>query len=164
MSRNQKARAIIFFISVVLPFVTLAQIGGNGWKTYPVSFSVQSPTNVPQSQRYFVTNMPQPTYHCLTYSNDGAFSVGNTTKPRTEQRFRPDYTNGEIQYQAMLMCPSNENSYCCFQIHTGDAQSPTYGSTTFMIFWFTNSGGSVHDYSGQTLATGLGNKWFQLNF
>ncbi len=137
-----------------------AQIGGTGWTPLPVAFKIQSPTNAPQSERYFFTNN---IFHCLTYSNDGAFSVGNTTLPRTEQRFDPDYTNGEIQYQATLMAPSNENSYCVFQIHTGDAQSPTYGSTTFMAFWFTNSGGSVRDYSGTTLATDLGNNWFQLN-
>lgn len=140
--------------------VALAQIGGTGWSPLTVAFKVQSPTNAPQSARYFFTNN---IYHCLTYSNDGAFEVGNTTLPRTEQRFDPDYTNGEIQYQATLMAPSNENSYCVFQIHTGDAESDAYGSTTFMLFWFTNYGGSVHDYSGTTLATNLGNKWFQLN-
>jgi hypothetical protein len=137
-----------------------AQIGGTGWVAGPVKFNVQSPTNAAQSARYFFTNN---IYHCLVYSNDGAFSIGNTTQPRTEQRFTPDYTNGEIQYQATLMAPSNENSYCVFQIHTGDAESDTYGSTTFMLFWFTNNNGSVHDYSGTTLATGLGNQWFQLN-
>ncbi len=136
------------------------QIGGTGWHVLPLNFKVQWPTNASESARYFFTNN---IYHCLTYSNDGAFSIGNTTLPRTEQRFNPDYTNGEIQYQSVMMAPSNENSYCVFQIHTGDAQSDAYGSTTFMLFWFTNSGGSVHDYSGTTLATNLGNKWFQLN-
>ena len=125
-----------------------------------MKFNVQSPTNALQSTRYFFTNN---IYHCLTYSNDGAFSVGNTTLPRTEQRFTPDYTNGEIQYQSVMMARSNENSYCVFQIHTGDAESDAYGSTTFMLFWFTNYNGSVHDYSGTTLATNLGNKWFQVN-
>ena len=137
-----------------------AQIGGTGWKPLPLNFKIQWPTNAPESQRYFFTNN---IYHCLVFSNDGAFSIGNTTKPRTEQRFNPDYTNGEIQYQSTLMAPANENSYCVFQIHTGDAQSTQFGSTTFMAFWFTNYNGSVHDYSGTTLATNLGNKWFQLN-
>ena len=50
-----------------------------------------------------------------------------------------------------------------FQIHTGDAQSHAYGATTFMVFWFTNSGGSIRYYSGTVLATNLANKWFQLN-
>lgn len=149
-----------FICLLWLPTTCLSQIGGTGWKPLTVNFKIQSPTNVPQSQRYFFTNN---IFHCLVFSNDGAFSVGNTTLPRTEQRFEPDYTNGEIQYQSTMMAPANENSYCVFQIHTGDAQSSTYGSTTFMAFWFTNYGGSVHDYSGTTLATNLGNQWFQLN-
>ena len=145
---------------VWLPVSLRAQIGGTGWKPLTVNFKIQSPTNVPQSDRYFFTNN---IFHCLTFSNDGAFSIGNTTLPRTEQRFNPDYTNGEIQFQATMMAPGNENSYCVFQIHTGDAQSTTYGSTTFMAFWFTNYNGSIHDYSGTTLATNLADKWFQLN-
>ena len=120
----------------------------------------QWPTNAAENQRYWFSNN---VYHCLVYSNDGAFEVGNTTRPRTEQRYNPDYTNGEIQYQALLMAPSNENSYCVFQIHTGDAQSTQYGSTQFMLFWFTNYGGSIDYYSSPTLVTNLGNKWFQLN-
>jgi hypothetical protein len=140
--------------------------GGIGWASFPVTFKIQSPTNVPQSDRYWATNN---IYHCQVFSTDGAFSVGNTTLPRTEQRFEPDYTNGgkqsigEIQYQSTEMAPSNENSYCVFQIHTGDAESTAFGSTTFMLFWFTNNNGSVHDYSGTLLASNLGNKWFQLN-
>src|ERR1017187_3046909 len=149
-SLTTKARKILLraggLICAVVPFAASAQIGGTGWQPQTVSFKIQSPTNTPQSARYFFTNN---IYHCLVYSNDGAFAVGNTTKPRTEQRFNPDYTSGEIQYQAVMMCPSNENSYCCFQIHTGDAQSPTYGSTTFMAFWFTNYNGSWRAYRGR---------------
>jgi len=137
-----------------------AQIGGSGWSPLPVRFKVQSPTNAPQDERYWFTNN---IYHCLAYSSDGAFAAGNPTLPRTEQRFTPDYTNGEIQYQATLMAPSNENSYCLFQIHTGDAVSRAYGSTTFMIFWFANYGGSLRAYSRTLLATNLANRWFQLN-
>jgi hypothetical protein len=150
--------ALLAFISLTL--AASAQIGGTGWKSVGLNFKIQSPTNVPQNQRYWFSNN---VYHCLVYSNDGAFQVGNTTLPRTEQRYQPDYTNGEIQYQATLMASPNENSYCVFQIHTGDAQSKSNGATTFMVFWFTNNGGSVHDYSGTTLATNLANKWFQLN-
>jgi hypothetical protein len=158
--RHIKSIAIGFFVCALFALSASAQIGGTGWKPLTVNFKIQSPTNAPQSSRYFFTNN---IFHCLTFSNDGAFSIGNTTKPRTEQRFNPDYTNGEIQYQATMMAPSNENSYCVFQIHTGDAQSTAYGSTVFMAFWFTNYGGSIHEYSGTTLATNLGNQWFQLN-
>jgi hypothetical protein len=140
--------------------------GGIGWAPYPVSFKIQWPTNAAEDQRYWFTNN---IYHCEVFSNDGAFEAGSTTLPRTEQRFEPDYTNGgaapigEIQYQSFEMAPSNENSYCVFQIHSGDAEEDAYGSTTFMLFWFTNNNGSVRDYSGTELASDLGNKWFQVN-
>ncbi len=162
-------RSLRLTVGAFLPLAAVAQIGGTGWTPLPLNFKIQSPTNAAQSARYWLTNNPAAfgvtnwIYHCLTFSNDGAFSIGNTTRPRTEQRFNPDYTNGEIQYESVMRCPSNENSYCCFQIHTGNAQSAQYGSTTFMAFWFTNYNGSVHDYSGATLATNLGNQWFQLN-
>lgn len=149
---------LLAFVAGIL--TASAQIGGTGWTPKTPSFKIQSPTNAPQSERYWFTNK---TYHFLTYSNDGAFAVGNTTLPRTEHRYNPDYTNGEIQYQANFMVPEDENSYSIFQIHTGDAQSSTFGSTTFMVFWFTNSGGSIRYYSGTVLATNLANKWFQLN-
>jgi hypothetical protein len=137
-----------------------AQIGGTGWQPVTPTFNVQWPYNVPEDTRYWFTN---GIYHCLVFSNDAPFASNNTTLPRTEQRFTPDYTNGEIQYQATLMAASNENSYCLFQIHTGDAESDAYGSTTFMLFWFLSDGGSVHDYSGTLLASNLDNQWFQLN-
>ncbi len=160
MLNQLKSGVIALLLGVLFCLPAPAQIGGTGWKPQTLNFKIQSPTNAPQSQRYFFTNN---IYHCLVFSNDGAFSIGNTTKPRTEQRFNPDYTSGEIQYQSTMMAPANENSYCVFQIHTGDAQSDQYGSTTYMAFWFTNYNGSVRDYSGTTLATNLGNKWFQLN-
>jgi hypothetical protein len=160
MFRPIKSPAIGLFTFAFLTLTASAQIGGTGWIPKTLNFKIQSPTNAPQNQRYWFTNN---IYHCLTYSNDGAFSVGNTTSPRTEQRYNSDYTNGEIQYQAMIQAPGNENSYSVFQIHTGDAQSSAFGSTTFMAFWFTNNGGSIHDYSGTTLATNLADKWFQLN-
>jgi len=159
MSRSLKTPTVGLLSFMAFLLAASAQIGGTGWTPRAPNFRIQSPTNAPQNQRYWFTNN---IYHFLTYSNDGAFSVGNTTLPRTEHRFIPDYTNCEIQYQATIKAPGNENSYSVFQIHTGDAQS-TNGSTTFMVFWFTNSGGSIRYYSGTVLATNLANKWFQLN-
>ena len=137
-----------------------AQIGGSNWTAVTPQFNVQWPYNVAESSRYTYTN---GAYHMWVFSDDAPFKEGSTTLPRTEQRFTPDYTSGEIQYQAMLMGDSTENSYSIFQIHTGDAEENTYGSTTFMLFWFSSDGGSVHDYSGTELASNLGSNWFQLN-
>ena len=159
MSQLTKSIALGFSVCALWSLAALAQIGGSGWTSKAVTFKVQSPSNVPTDTRYFFTNN---IYHFLTYSNDSSFAVGNRTKPRTEQRF-PDYTSGEIQYQSVMMVPSHENSYCVFQIHTGNAQSHAHGATTFMLFWFSSDGGSLHVYSGREIAGNLGDQWFQLN-
>jgi len=149
-------------IALAVPPAARAQIGGSKWKAQMPVFKVQWPWNVPKSSRYSY-DPATGLYHMWVYSSDQPFEPGNTTLPRTEQRFMPDYTSGEIQFQAMLRGDPSENSYCIFQIHTGNAQSPQYGSTTFMLFWFSSDGGSVHDYSKAELASHLGNQWFQLN-
>jgi hypothetical protein len=144
----------------LLPLAVFAQMDGTNWTSVPLKFNVQWPTNAARDTRYWVHD---GIYHCLAYDTDGAFAVGNRTKPRTEQRFLPDYQKGEIQYQAMEQAPADENGYCIFQIHTGNEQSHEYGATAFMLFWFSKDGGSVHDYSGRELAANLGGQWFQLN-
>jgi hypothetical protein len=138
-----------------------AQLGGGGWTPEPVKFAVQSPTNAPQSTRYFFTNN---IHHCLTLNTDGAFRVGNRTRARTEMRF-PDFTNGEVQYQAEMMVPADESSYCIWQEHTGDAQSPDYGPVDIMLNWLSKDGGSIWNGYNQSdeLAKDLGYQWFQLN-
>src|SRR5579871_7062168 len=85
MLRTIKPPTLALLVFVSLALSASAQIGGTGWKSIALNFKIQSPTNAPQNQRYWFTNN---IYHCLTYSNDGAFSVGNTTLPRTEQRYQ----------------------------------------------------------------------------
>jgi hypothetical protein len=138
-----------------------AQIGGSGWTPQTVTFNVQWPYNLAESTRYSFTD---GVYHMLVHSDDQPFEKGNTTRPRTEQRFNPDFTGGDIQYQAMLMAPADENSYCIMQDHTGDAQSPAYGPVAIMFIWQSKDGGSIwNGYTGHELAENLGGQWFQLN-
>ena len=136
-------------VGFLLPLSALGQLGGTGWTAQTATFKVQWPYNLPENSRYALSN---GVYHLWVYSNDAPFSASSTTSPRTEQRFTPDYTTGEIQYQSTMMTTTNVNAFCVFQIHTGDAEESAYGSTTFMLFWYGSDGGSVHDYSGTELA------------
>jgi len=150
------------FVCALLPLAAPAQMDGTGWTPLAVRFDVQSPTNAPQNARYFFTNN---IYHCLAYSNDCSFLPGNTTLSRTEMRFTPDFTHGEVQYQALMMAPAGENSYTIWQEHTGNAQSPRHGPVAIMLNWLAKDGGSIwngFDENGE-LAKNLGGKWFQLN-
>jgi hypothetical protein len=119
-----------------------AQVDGSGWTLQsinPIS-DVQKPWNLPLSARFTSSN---GVYHTWVYNTDQPFSEGDTTKPRTELRL-PDYTSGQWQFSAQMMVPSDTSNWCIFQIHTGDAQSPTYGSTTGMLFFESSNGGSIH--------------------
>jgi hypothetical protein len=131
-----------------LATTAFAQLGGEtGWAPYPVKFDVQWPTNAARAERYWEIH---DVYHCRVYNTDGAFAAGNTTRPRTEQRFVPDDKGGEIQYQSMELAPADENGYCIFQIHTGDVQSHEYGATAFMLFWFSKDGGQCMITAGRS--------------
>jgi hypothetical protein len=152
---------VAFCASLLMPVAARAQIGGSGWSSATVSYKVQWPYNVAEDTRFWATNN---IYHCLVYSNDAPFEQGSTTLPRTEMRFEPDFTGGEMQYQATLMVPGNENSYCIMQDHTGDAQSDQYGPVAIMFIWLSKDGGSVwNGYTGDELGKNLGGKWFTLN-
>ncbi len=154
-------KSIAPVLSALLALSASAQIGGSGWTPQTVTFNVQWPYNVAESSRYTVTD---GVYHMLTYNTDAPFSMGSTTLPRTEQRFTPDYTGGDNQYQAMLMCPGNESQYTIFQIHTGDAEEGTFGPTPMQLHWYDTNGGSVvAEGAGKTIATNLAGQWFQLN-
>lgn len=134
--------------------------GQNGWSSASVNFNVQYPYDLQQSDRYSYSG---GVYHMWIYSTDKPNSSGSTTKPRCEQRFTPDYTSHEIQYAADMMVPSGTNAVSIFQIHTGSNQQDQYGSTTFMLWWYSKDGGSVHDYSGTELVSGLTGQWFHVN-
>lgn len=159
---------IRFFRGLAWPFLVLAGntalAGGEpdmaGWTETPVKFRVQSPYNLPQGERYTVSN---GVYHLRVRNSDAAFAATNTTRPRTEQRFDPDYTSHQIQYAADLMVPAGSSNVCVMQIHTGNAETARFGVTTFMLDMKSDNGGSLHHYSGKpVLATNLYDKWFHL--
>ena len=121
---------------------------------------IQSPYNLPHTARYTNVGGTGGLWHLWVFNTDQPFSQGNTTKPRTELRFNPDYTSGSHQFEADYLVPTGTNSVAIFQIHTGDAESDQYGSTTFMTFV---EGNELCDYSGTTIANNILNNWFHLN-
>lgn len=136
-----------------------ASSGSDRWIPAPVHFRIQYPYNVSRQSRYVISH---GVYHLRVYRNDKPFSKRSHTRPRTEQRFIPDYASGEVQYASDMMVPAGTSGTCIFQIHTGNAYSHRYGATTFMLFWYARDGGSLHDYSGKELAGHLTGKWFHL--
>jgi len=156
-----KVTAALFALAACVGIANADPVSGqNGWSSAPVNFKVQYPYNLSQSDRYSYSG---GVYHLWVYNTDQPFEEGSTTRPRTEQRFNPDYTAHEIQYASDMMVPSGTDAVCIFQIHTGDAQSPQYGPVGFMMFWSAKDGGSVHNGFGAELASNLVGQYFHVN-
>jgi len=133
-----------------------------GFTLQPVNFKIQSPYNLPVSDRYSFDPRTN-THHFWVFNTDQPFSEGNTTDPRTEMRFDPDYTTAttQMQFEADIMVPAGTNNVSVFQVHVGDAQSDTYGSTSLMLFVY---GGKLRYYSsGTVIINSPYGKWFHLN-
>ncbi|MEA2415946.1 MAG: hypothetical protein QOI58_2603 [Thermoanaerobaculia bacterium] len=99
------------------------------------------------------------------YGSDKPFQKGSKTSPRSEHRFRPNYTSGQLHYSADFQVAAASDHVCILQIHTGAPQDkdPKYGETTFMLFWSLKNGGSVSCYNDLPLASGLGTDWFHVD-
>jgi hypothetical protein len=138
--------------------------GQDGWTPVPVTFDVQVPYNLEKDCRYAVER--DGTYHLWVKKNDQPYKKGSETKPRTEQRFKPDYKSGQMKYEACLMIPSCSSGMSIMQIHTENGYPPggKKCSTAFMLFWYETDCGSLHHYSTpKPLATNLRGQWFHLS-
>jgi hypothetical protein len=137
-----------------------------GWTPVPVEFEVQKPYNLELDSRYVELD---GTYHLWVNKTDEPYTEeppDGEMRPRTEQRFKPDYTSGKFEYEAEMMVPSGSSGMCVMQIHTQDGYSPDGRRcpTAFMLFWFDSHGGSLHHYAAtRPLATNLTGRWFHLN-
>ena len=133
----------------------------SGFTLQPLKFDVQCPYNIPLNQRYNYDSRTN-THHMWVFNTDQPFSQGNTTDPRTEMRFNPDYTTAttQMQYEADIFVPKGTNNVSIFQVHVGDAQSNEFGSTSLMIFVY---GGKLRYYDSTVLMNNPYGQWFHLN-
>jgi Alginate lyase len=132
-----------------------------GFTLEPLQYILQKPWNIALSQRYSYDARTN-THHCWVFNSDQSIAQGNTTAPRTEMRFNPDYTTATtmMQFSEDLMVPAGTDNVCIFQIHVGDAQSDQYGSTAIAL---NVDGGALHYYQGTVLISNPYGKWFHLN-
>ena len=136
--------------------------GQDEWMPVPAAFDVQVPYNLEQSDRYVELD---GTYYLWVKKTDQPYKKGSLTKPRTERRFRPDYTSGQMKYESHMMIPPSSSGMSIMQIHTNNQYAPggKKCATAFMLFWYDTDGGSLHHYSmPKPLAKNLTGQWFSL--
>jgi hypothetical protein len=105
--------------------------------------------------------LPTPTPSLWVYDTDKPFAAGNKTLPRSEMRFRQDYTNGLHQFEADMMVPTGTDNVTIMQIHTGNDDEAGYGPVALMLQ--VHHGGGLYQGNRTPVFPDIYGKWFHLN-
>ncbi|KAM3206854.1 hypothetical protein ACQJBY_062179 [Aegilops geniculata] len=118
-------------------------------------FQVQSPFNVPESQRFQYRNGVRTFW---VHRNDKPFNTATHTNPRSEVRLRGhDYSSGVWQFEGYGYIPSGTSGASVMQIHN---QEGSAHSTVLMLHVYN---GVLRFYSGAEVEPDIYNRWFRLN-
>ncbi|CAL4896756.1 unnamed protein product [Urochloa decumbens] len=118
-------------------------------------FQVQSPYNVPDSQRFRYRNGVRTFW---VYKDDKPFNTATHTNPRSEVKVKGhEYSSGVWQFEGYGYVPSGTSGVSVMQIHNpeGDAHS-----TVLMLHVYD---GVLRFYSGAAVEDGIYDRWFRLN-
>jgi hypothetical protein len=97
-----------------------------GFTETPFQYNIQSPTNVPQAERYTFDKATN-THICWVKSNDSSFEAGNGTDPRTELRWTNEWTSGQHMLDADVWIAATTDRTNITQVFS------TTPPTTFML-------------------------------
>ncbi|MBU6409498.1 MAG: RICIN domain-containing protein [Verrucomicrobia bacterium] len=125
----------------------------DGWTEIFPNYHVQSPWNLPTSDRFTANN---GTYTCWVYGTDQPFKQGNTTGPRTEMRWDTwANQNTGNQFEADAMFDPGTSHTCIHQI-----KSDTGGEA---IYLQVNEAGTLRNGTGADFVSGIAGTWFHIN-
>ncbi|VAH57839.1 unnamed protein product [Triticum turgidum subsp. durum] len=138
---------------------TFAAAGGSGNPTAGFQkvqladgdFQVQSPYNVPESQRFQYRNGVRTFW---VHRNDKPFNTVTHTNPRSEGH---DYSSGVWQFEGYGYVPSGTSGVSVMQIHNEEGAAH---STVLMLHVYD---GVLRFYSGAAIEPDIYDRWFRLN-
>src|SRR5580692_11354226 len=130
----------------------------NSFQVIPDSYSVQYPANVPESDRFTVTNNM---YTCWVYGTDSASAQASGTGPRTEMRWQT-WTNQSVPNQFAFdeMFSAGTSHTCVHQIKSDDKGDGSGGEA---IYLQVNEAGTLRRSTGADFATGIAGTWYHIN-
>ncbi|KAF7046003.1 hypothetical protein CFC21_055064 [Triticum aestivum] len=118
-------------------------------------FQVQSPYNVPESQRFQYRNGVRTFW---VHRNDKPFNTATQTNPRSNVKLRGhDYSSGVWQFEGYGYVPEGTSGASVMQIHN---QEGAAHSTVLMLHVYD---GVLRFYSGAAVEPDIYNRWFRLN-
>ncbi|VAH57840.1 unnamed protein product [Triticum turgidum subsp. durum] len=114
-------------------------------------FQVQSPYNVPESQRFQYRNGVRTFW---VHRNDKPFNTVTHTNPRSEVKLR---SSGVWQFEGYGYVPSGTSGVSVMQIHNEEGAAH---STVLMLHVYD---GVLRFYSGAAIEPDIYDRWFRLN-
>ncbi|WBB59181.1 cinnamyl alcohol dehydrogenase [Streptomyces sp. WMMC500] len=130
-----------------------------GWTQTPFDFTVQKPWDLPVSQRYSSSGGE---HRLWVYDTDKPHTQSSNTDPRTEMRWRQEYSSGQHMWDADVYVPSGTNGATVMQILRVRGGAPGTPATDIMFNVYNSSGGSLKYFDRQTLKSGIYNRWFNM--
>jgi len=130
----------------------------DGWTRTTFTYGMQKPWNLALSDRYSNSG---GVHRMWVYDTDEPMSEGSSTDPRTEMRWRQEYTSGRHMWDADVYLPSGTNGATFVQILRVIHPEGT-PATDFMLNAYSGSGGTVRAYDSTVLKTNAYDTWFNV--
>jgi hypothetical protein len=130
----------------------------DGWSRTSFTYSLQKPWNLAASDRNSYSGGVRRMW---VYSTDEPMPQGSSTDPRTELRWKQEYTSGQHMWDADVYLPSATNGATFVQILRVIHPEGT-PATDFMLNVYSASGGTVKAYDGTVLKTDAYDSWFNV--
>ncbi|WP_344595904.1 polysaccharide lyase family 7 protein [Streptomyces violaceusniger] len=132
----------------------------DGWTQMSFTYSIHKPWNLDLSERYSY-NSGTKTHTMWVNSTDEPLEEGSDTDPRTEMRWKQEYSSGKHMWDADVYVPSGTNGADIMQILRGKHPSGT-PATDIMLRASSANGGTLTRYTDAVIKTGIYNKWWNL--
>ncbi|HEY1661819.1 MAG TPA: polysaccharide lyase family 7 protein [Verrucomicrobiae bacterium] len=132
----------------------------DGWTPEPLRFEIQSPYNLPHSDRS-TYDARSATYHLWVFRTDMPDAKSSTRPPRTEMSF-DKYSSGRHQFAADVMVMTNTSSVTIMQVFGGEDHhdDSAQRATSLQLRVYD---GKLKCYDKDTLLSDIYGKWFHLN-
>jgi hypothetical protein len=127
----------------------------SGWTQASYTYSIQTPWNLPQSDRYSFSNGE---HHFWIQQGDACQFEGCTTGPRSELRMNNDYTTGRHQFEGDVYIVSGTDGTDIMQVFGG-----VTNATSLLLKVTSASNGTLKRYDDETLMTNVYNTWVHVN-
>ncbi|MFJ8111647.1 polysaccharide lyase family 7 protein [Streptomyces sp. NPDC096132] len=139
--------------SLAAPAARAAPIG-TGWTEVNPGFTLHQP---PDRTRYeYLSSTGE--HHFWLYSTDPSTFPGQDSGPRSEMRWKNDYTSGQAQFECDMRIAAGAHRVCVMQIFGAQTQA-----TTFMTLAMNTNSINYYDYAAQQIYSPVYDTIIRLN-